>query len=193
MRLLFIDNFDSFSFNIVHALQGAGAEVEVRTHLELDDVALDDFQGIVVGPGPGTPEQSGPLLLRMKEWQSQKPMLGICLGMQAMGVLAGAPLGHAPCPVHGKPALIRHKPSGLFRGLPQNMQVGRYHSLMLHPWENEDLQPLAFSEDGVCMAVSWNSGLQVHYGVQFHPESILTPWGPQLLANWMTLLQSDSK
>ena len=188
MKLLFIDNFDSFSFNIVHALQATGSNVEVKTHLELDEVHLDHYDALVIGPGPGTPSSSGDLLAFMERASQRKPLLGICLGMQAMGELAGAELVHAQVPMHGKPSLIQHAGGPLFASIPVPMRVGRYHSLVLHSLSGTQAKILAETTEGECMAIEWQVGPLVHYGVQFHPESILTPEGQALIQNWVNTI-----
>ncbi len=185
MNLLFVDNFDSFSFNIVHALAATGAKVEVKTHLELDNLGLIDYAGVVIGPGPGTPSQSGDLLPFMQRASQQKPLFGICLGMQAMGELAGARLQHAGVPMHGKPSVIRHSGTRVFASMPAEMQVGRYHSLILTGLDASQANVLATTADGECMAIEWKVGSLTHVGVQFHPESILTPDGYTLIRNWV--------
>ena len=192
MNLLFIDNFDSFSFNIVHALQATGSTVEVKTHLELNEVHLDDYDALVIGPGPGTPSSSGELLAFMERALQRKPLLGICLGMQAMGELAGAELVHAQVPMHGKPSLINHTGGPLFASIPVPMKVGRYHSLVLQSLSGTQAKILAETADGECMAIEWHVGPWVHYGVQFHPESILTPEGQALIQNWVNAIGKDA-
>jgi anthranilate synthase/aminodeoxychorismate synthase-like glutamine amidotransferase len=188
VNLLFIDNFDSFSFNIVHALQATGSNVEVKTHLELDEVNWDLYDGLVIGPGPGTPSGSGDLLAFMERASQRKPLLGICLGMQAMGELAGAELVHAPVPMHGKPSMIAHAGGALFASIPNPMRVGRYHSLVLQSLSGTQAKILAETTEGECMAIEWKVGPMVHYGVQFHPESILTPEGQALIQNWVNTI-----
>ena len=192
MNLLFVDNFDSFSFNIVHALQATGSTVEVKTHMELNEVHLDDYDALVIGPGPGTPSSSGELLPFMERALQRKPLLGICLGMQAMGELAGAELVHAQVPMHGKPSLINHTGGPLFASIPVPMKVGRYHSLVLQSLSGTQARILAETADGECMAIEWQVGPLVHYGVQFHPESILTPEGQALIQNWVNAIGKDA-
>ena len=192
MNLLFVDNFDSFSFNIVHALQATGSTVEVKTHMELNEVHLDDYDALVIGPGPGTPSSSGELLPFMERALQRKPLLGICLGMQAMGELAGAELVHAQVPMHGKPSLINHTGGPLFASIPVPMKVGRYHSLVLQSLSGTQAKILAETADGECMAIEWQVGPLVHYGVQFHPESILTPEGQALIQNWVNAIGKDA-
>jgi anthranilate synthase/aminodeoxychorismate synthase-like glutamine amidotransferase len=192
VNLLFVDNFDSFSFNIVHALQATGSIVEVKTHLELDGVLLDRYDALVIGPGPGTPSSSGDLLPFMKKASQTKPLLGICLGMQAMGELAGAKLVHAEVPMHGKPSFLEHFVGPIFASIKAPMQVGRYHSLVLQSLSQSQAKSLAETKEGECMAIEWNTGSLVHYGVQFHPESILTPAGQVLIQNWVNTIQKGA-
>jgi anthranilate synthase/aminodeoxychorismate synthase-like glutamine amidotransferase len=192
VNLLFVDNFDSFSFNIVHALLVTGSNVDVKTHLELHQVNVDDYDALVIGPGPGTPSTSGVLLPFMNQASRRKPLLGICLGMQALGELAGAQLVHANVPMHGKSSVIRHTGGPLFASIPVDMPVGRYHSLVLDAVSQSEAKVLAQTQEGECMAIEWTVGERVHYGVQFHPESILTPHGQVLIQNWVDSLKTGA-
>jgi len=195
-RILFIDNLDSFTYNIVHYLSVGGAQVDILRVDEIGDVTeenwllgLKNFDGYVVGPGPGQPH-SHPMLMTTLEWTAGKlPVLGVCLGLQAIGQLYGWELTHGDAPVHGKPSFVEHSGQGIFQDLPNPMQVGRYHSLVIKPsLKVQDPKSLKIeaSCDGVVMAVS--DSMNQIWAVQFHPESILTPQGQLLINAWLKLL-----
>ena len=196
-RILFIDNLDSFTYNIVHYLSVGGAQVDV---VRIDEVVavdqadwllqLQKYDGYVVGPGPGQPH-SHPMLMSTLEWAVGKlPVLGVCLGLQAIGQLYGWELTHGEVPVHGKPSFVEHSGQGIFQDLPNPMQVGRYHSLVIKPpstggLESEMLR-IEATCDGAVMAVS--DLMKQIWAVQFHPESILTPEGQLLINAWIKQL-----
>ncbi|GAB3671486.1 anthranilate synthase component II [Halopiger thermotolerans] len=174
-RILVVDNYDSFAYNLVQYVGEIADEVVVRRNdeIDLEGVRELDPTGIVVSPGPGTPEEAGISIPLFAE--TAYPILGVCLGHQALCAANGAPVVHAPEVVHGKPSTVTHDGDGIFEGLPADFQVGRYHSLAV---EREDL-PDALEETarttderGVLMAVRHRE--RPHVGVQFHPESILT-------------------
>ncbi|MCA1818808.1 MAG: aminodeoxychorismate/anthranilate synthase component II [Thermoplasmatota archaeon] len=188
-RLLLVDNYDSFTYNLAHALSTAGAKVEVARN---DAVRVEDalgYDAIVLSPGPGHPAVPRDVgvcdpLLRSS---AGVPMLGVCLGMQAMGHVAGAPVVRAPKAVHGEASPVDLKPDPLWDGLPARIQAGRYHSLVVEEAGlPPDWKPLAHG-DGLLMAMRHRT--RPWWGVQFHPESILTPDGPRILANF--LLQAN--
>ncbi len=187
MKILLLDNYDSFTWNLVHYLRIAGAEVELWRNDELEPSAMDfKYHGMVVSPGPCTPLEAGNLMPVLNTAAGKMPILGICLGHQAIGLHFGCALKTARVPVHGKPRNIEHGGMGVFNGLPNPMQVGRYHSLVLDDIPaNGPLQVTALC-DGEVMAVQHRE-LPIT-GVQFHPESILTPQGQQLINNWIGLL-----
>jgi anthranilate synthase/aminodeoxychorismate synthase-like glutamine amidotransferase len=184
-RLLLVDNYDSFTYNLAHALSTAGARVEVARN---DAVSVADalaYDGLVLSPGPGHPAVARDVgvcdaLLRAAP---SLPILGVCLGMQAMGHVAGAPVVRAAQPVHGEASLVDLLPDPLWAGLPPRILAGRYHSLAVQESGlPADWAPLARG-DGLLMAMRhrWRPW----WGVQFHPESILTPQGPRILANFV--------
>lgn len=196
-RILFIDNLDSFTFNIVHYLSVGGAQVDV---VRIDEIVavnqvgwlleLQNYDGYVVGPGPGQPH-SHPMLMSTLEWTVGKlPVLGVCLGLQAIGQLYGWELTHGEVPVHGKPSFVEHSGQGIFQDLPNPMQVGRYHSLVIKPPSTGGLDPemlrIEATCDGAVMAVS--DLMKQIWAVQFHPESILTPEGQLLINAWIKQL-----
>lgn len=208
MRVLFIDNLDSFTFNLVHCLEVGGARVEVLRNEGEDWPGLSEKMAMcdawAVGPGPGRPQDYPHLLRAIKTYLGKKPLLGICLGQQAIAHVCGWDIVHAHFPMHGKPSLIEHNGQGLFENLPQNLQVGRYHSLVVtekqtgstneatmpqKPAENPVERPFALQVDARCegevMALS-NSDYGV-WAVQFHPESVLTPDGQSMIEKWLAL------
>ncbi|MFA9503714.1 aminodeoxychorismate/anthranilate synthase component II [Natrinema sp. H-ect1] len=174
-RVLVVDNYDSFAYNLVQYVGELADDVVVRRNDEIDLAGVRSLEptGIVVSPGPGTPQEAGISMPLFSE--TEYPILGVCLGHQALCAAHGAPVGHAPEVVHGKPSTITHDGTGLFDGLPETFQVGRYHSLSVERAGLPDaLEETARTTDerGVLMAVRHRE--KPHLGVQFHPESILT-------------------
>ncbi|WP_239641913.1 anthranilate synthase component II [Haloterrigena salina] len=174
-RLLVVDNYDSFAYNLVQYVGEVADEVVVRRNDEIDlaDLESIDPTGIVVSPGPGTPEEAGISIPLFAE--TEYPILGVCLGHQALCAANGAPVVRAPHVVHGKPSTVEHDGDGIFAALPETFQVGRYHSLAVDRADLPDaLRETARTTDerGVLMAVRHRE--KPHVGVQFHPESILT-------------------
>jgi anthranilate synthase/aminodeoxychorismate synthase-like glutamine amidotransferase len=182
--LLVIDNYDSFTWNLVQAFQVLGAEVDVRRHDQVDVPAALALgaDGLVISPGPGAPRDAGVSLPLIAAALGRLPLLGVCLGHQALCQALGARIVPARRLVHGKQSLVQHDGSGLFAGLPSPLPMGRYHSLAV-----EELPPslvaCAWAEDGEIMAVR-HASLPA-WGVQFHPESVLSPRGPELLAAFL--------
>ena len=194
--ILMIDNYDSFTFNLVQALQAAGADVRVVRNDKItgDEVAAladdpaADLRGIVISPGPGDPESAGVSVDTIRVAMDRRiPLLGVCLGMQSMGAAMGASIVRAPTLVHGEASEVVHDGTGLLEGMPETFPAARYHSLCVDPATlPADLYVSATSpEDGVVMGLRHRS-LPME-GVQFHPESVLTPDGPHLLANFLRL------
>ena len=187
-KILVIDNFDSFVFNLVQYLEQLGAEVEVVRNNEVDLDSLDKYDGILLSPGPGTPEDAGACVEVVgKALNKNKPLLGVCLGHQAIGVAFGAKVNQAPELLHGKTSEIHHDNQGLFFGLKPRFTATRYHSLAIDNSSVPDtLNVTAKTENGVIMAVKHKTApIQ---GVQFHPESILTEGGLDLIQNWLDSL-----
>lgn len=186
-RILVLDNYDSFVFNLVQYMQQLGAEVLVRRNDEIAvaDVAALAVDGVLISPGPGRPERAGisvPLVRYCA--QERLPLLGVCLGHQAIAVAFGGEVDRAPELLHGKTSEIRHDGSGLLSGLAQPFTATRYHSLAAREATlPAELTVAARSESGVVMALR-HASLPIH-GVQFHPESVLTQGGHVLLANWL--------
>jgi len=186
---LLIDNYDSFAYNLVHYLGELGAEVMVRRNDALtpaDALALAP-QAIVLSPGPCDPDRAGICLGLVRAAAGKLPVLGVCLGHQVIGQAFGGSVVHAPAPMHGKVSEIRHRGAGVFQGLPQPFRATRYHSLAVaRDGLPEALEVTAESEDGVIMGLRHRQ-IPVH-GVQFHPESIASESGHDLLRNFMDLV-----
>ncbi|SCX24827.1 aminodeoxychorismate/anthranilate synthase component II [Mycolicibacterium fluoranthenivorans] len=189
MQVLVVDNYDSFVFNLVQYLGQLGVQAQVWRN---DDERLADpagiaeqFDGILLSPGPGTPERAGasiPLVHAAAE--TGTPLLGVCLGHQAIGVAFGGTVDRAPELLHGKTSLVHHSNVGVLQGLPDPFTATRYHSLTILPETKPDvLEATGHTDSGVIMAVR-HTELPIH-GVQFHPESILTEGGHRMLANWL--------
>jgi para-aminobenzoate synthetase component II len=186
-RVLVVDNYDSFVFNIVQYLYQLGAECEVRRNDAVEVEESDAFDGVLLSPGPGTPAQAG-VCVRMVEHSAEtgKPVFGVCLGLQSIAVAFGAVVGRAPELLHGKTSGVIHDASGVFEGLPSPFTATRYHSLAVEPATvPPELLVTARTRTGVIMGVRHRS-LPIE-GVQFHPESVLTEGGHRLLANWLAV------
>jgi para-aminobenzoate synthetase component 2 len=186
-RILVVDNYDSFVFTIVGYLQQLGAECEVVRNDAVSPQDGADFDGVLVSPGPGTPEEAGVSMAMIEACAGlAQPMLGVCLGHQALGVVCGATVGRAPELLHGKTSQVLHDGSGVLAGLPSPFTATRYHSLTIDPPTlPAELVPNGHTSSGIVMGVR-HRDLPLH-GVQFHPESVLTRGGHRLLANWLEL------
>ena len=187
MKLLLLDNFDSFTFTLADYLRQLGAEVLVRRNdVPLTELQQLDFAAIVLSPGPGTPRQAGSLWSVIDFYHQQVPMLGVCLGHQALGEYFGAMLRRAARPVHGKVSEIATVgEDALFAGLPARLPVTRYHSLVLANDLPPLLAPLAYTTGPAPELMALRHRTLPLTGVQFHPEALLTPHGLPLLANWL--------
>lgn len=194
--ILLIDNYDSFTYNLVQLLREAGAEVEVvRNDVEEVEALLGrQPKGIVLSPGPGRPESAGVCLALLEE-QPDVPMLGVCLGHQCLGQAYGATIDRAEELMHGKTSEVRYDNDDLFADLSNPFTATRYHSLSVRPETVPDtLEPVAWSDDGTIMALRHKE--RPYWGVQFHPESVLTSEGPTLLRNFLRLcgeIQGDAR
>jgi len=184
-RVLVVDNYDSFVFTIVGYLQQLGAQCEVVRNDAIGPGAAAEFDGVLVSPGPGTPEEAGVSMAMIEACaEREQPMLGVCLGHQALGVVFGATVGRAPELLHGKTSAVLHDGTGVLAGLPSPFTATRYHSLTIDPPTLPDtLVANGHTASGIIMAVR-HPTLPLH-GVQFHPESVLTEGGHRLLANWL--------
>jgi para-aminobenzoate synthetase component 2 len=184
-RVLVVDNYDSFVYNLVQYLAQLGAGVEVRRNdvVELDE--FTDFDAVLVSPGPGTPERAGRSMeVISRAAERGTPVLGVCLGHQAIGAVWGGVIERAPELLHGKTSLVYHDGSGVLAGLPDPFTATRYHSLTINPSTVPDcLEVTGRTDSGVIMAVRHRE-LPVE-GVQFHPESVLTQGGHRMVANWL--------
>ena len=189
--ILVIDNYDSFTWNIVHYLRalGAGVRVERSDEISVADALGSGADGLLISPGPGGPVEAGISMDLVGACAAQRrPLLGICLGHQAIAAYYGARIGRAPVPMHGKTSAVRHDGSGLFAGLPSPFIAARYHSLIAEADGFPDsLMINATAEDGTIQGLRHPS-LPIH-GVQFHPESIASEGGHRLLANFLRSVQ----
>ncbi|MCG7594196.1 aminodeoxychorismate/anthranilate synthase component II [Mycobacterium sp. C3-094] len=192
MQVLVVDNYDSFVFNLVQYLGQLGVDAQVWRNdddrLSSDDAVAavaDEFDGVLLSPGPGTPERAGASIPLVRACAAATtPLLGVCLGHQAIGVAFGGTVDRAPELLHGKTSTVSHTDRGVLRGLPDPFVATRYHSLTILPETMPaELEVIARTEGGVVMGVR-HVELPIH-GVQFHPESILTQGGHRMLANWL--------
>lgn len=181
-----MDNYDSFVFNLVQYLYQLGAECEVLRNDEVSTAhAQDGFDGVLLSPGPGAPEQAGVCIDMVRHCaDTGVPVFGVCLGMQSMQVAYGGVVDRAPELLHGKTSLVEHEGRGVFAGLPSPFTATRYHSLAAEPETvPAELEVTARTQDGIIMGLRHRE-LPVE-GVQFHPESVLTEHGHRMLANWL--------
>jgi anthranilate synthase component 2 len=188
MKLLVIDNYDSFTYNLVHFLGELGADSTVfrNDKITLDEIAALAPEGIVLSPGPATPNEAGVCLAVIDRFKETIPILGVCLGHQAIGQAMGGDVIRAPELMHGKTSRINHTGKGLFRGLNSGFEATRYHSLIVKRETLPDtLEITATSDEGLIMGLQHKT-LPLH-GVQFHPESIASENGHALLQNFLTL------
>lgn len=191
---LLIDNYDSFTYNLYHFLGELGAEIEVRRNdaLSVTDAMALDTEGIVISPGPCDPDQAGISVDLVRAAAGVVPVLGVCLGHQALGQAMGGRIVRAPEPMHGKLSAIRHTGKGVFAGLPSPFESTRYHSLVVERDSLPDcLDITAETEDGVIMGVAHRQ-LPLH-GVQFHPESIASEHGHKLLNNFLEISRATRR
>ena len=188
MKILLLDNYDSFTYNLYDYLFQTGVECQVLRNdaLSLDAFERLGFEAIVFSPGPRRPADAGLMLPLIERFYDRVPMLGICLGHQAIGEFFGAKLIKAKVPMHGKTTAIRHTGHPLFKNIPTPFTVMRYHSLLLESLDDTPLHCLATTGDGEIMALEHRTLPLV--GVQFHPESILTEYGLQMLQNWVEMI-----
>ena len=187
-KLLLIDNYDSFTYNLVQAFLVLGAEVEVIRNdaITVEQALAGDYTHLCISPGPGTPHDAGVSIAMIRAFAGRLPIFGVCLGHQAIVEAFGGDVVRAPRLMHGKTSPVNHDGLGLFAGLDQPCEVGRYHSLIAAPDKMPaELQVCATTAEGEIMAVRHRT--YVIEGVQFHPESVLTPQGPQLMGNFLAM------
>ena len=185
-RVLVIDNYDSFVFNLVQYLGQLGVEVDVRRNDEVSVADAREYDGILISPGPGTPEDAGVCMDVVRQCAGDVPILGVCLGHQVIAAVYGGVVDRAPELLHGKTSQVEHEGAGVLAGLPERFTATRYHSLAVAPESVPDeLEVTGTTESGVIMALRHRE-LPVE-GVQFHPESVLTEGGHLLLANWLVM------
>lgn len=183
--ILLIDNYDSFTYNLYDYFARLGKEILVLKNDEVDSNSLNNYQfnRLVLSPGPNTPSESGNLMSILETAIDKVPILGICLGHQAIGQYFGAKLLHSELPMHGKVSELLHDGKGIYSGLPQKFNVCRYHSLILKEIEETDLIQNAHTISGECMGF-YHKNLPIT-GIQYHPEAILTEYGIDILDNWI--------
>ena len=185
MKIVIIDNYDSFTYNLSHLVKELGADVTVVRNDQFELPALERYDKIVLSPGPGIPSEAGLLLDVIRAYAGRKPMLGVCLGHQAIGEVFGAKLENLAEVYHGVATDCEHFSNDpIFNGMPRHFEVGRYHSWVVSKDGLPDcLEVTATSPDGNIMALR-HKRYPVH-GIQFHPESVLTPLGRQIVGNWL--------
>ena len=180
--ILIIDNYDSFVFNIARYVEELGreAKVERNDRIDVEKILASGASGLIVSPGPCTPNEAGISTEAVQKLSGKLPILGICLGHQCIGQAFGAAVTRAGTPMHGRASVVTHDRTGLFAGLPERFRVGRYHSLIVSDIEGApDISACAWSEDGEIMGIQHRR--HPTFGVQFHPESVLTDQGYALL------------
>lgn len=186
MKILVIDNYDSFTYNLVQLIGKFSEDIIVKRN---DKVSLEEIEKInpdkiVISPGPGVPKDSGISIDILKTVGKVKPVLGVCLGHQAIGEVFGAKVVHAPVLMHGKSTMVQHSGEGIYYNVNQNFEAGRYHSLIIdYDSLTSDLEVTSQTEDGIIMGIK-HKVFPIE-GIQFHPESILTPEGETIIRNWM--------
>ncbi|WP_430404382.1 anthranilate synthase component II [Fluviicola sp.] len=186
MKIAVIDNFDSFVFNLIRYIKEEEHEVLIQRNNQIDFEILESADGILLSPGPGIPSEAGQLLEVIQRFHGRKPILGVCLGHQAIATHFGDALIPCPEPIHGKSSRITitgH--SDIFQDLPKEIEVGRYHSWQTEISPSSELEITAITQDAVVMAIQHK--VYPTLGVQFHPESILTPLGRKMIQNWLKI------
>lgn len=189
--ILLIDNYDSFTYNVYQAVANLGHPLQVvrNDRISLADISVANYDAIIISPGPGTPDDAGLSKQIVREFAGKLPILGICLGHQVIGEVFGGNVVRAPQPVHGKTTEVVHQGDGLYTDLPQPFTAGRYHSLIVEESSlPECLEVTARNEENLIMGLRHRQ-FNVQ-GVQFHPESILTPVGDKLLANFLSSIEA---
>jgi anthranilate synthase component 2 len=187
--ILLFDSYDSFTYNLKDYLEQCGADVLVvkNDQYTLEELTQFQFDGIVLSPGPKNPEESGILMDVIAHYIDKKPILGVCLGHQAIGIHFGIELQQMDVPMHGKVSIIHTEDHPMFEEIPPAFEVCRYHSLVLPDFEHEELEILAYSNDHRVMAIAHKS-LPV-WGMQYHPEAILTQFGIKMIQNYLNMVK----
>ena len=188
MKILVIDNYDSFTFNLVQYVGKYTDDIVIKRNDEVNLAEIKEINPdkIIISPGPGRPEDSNVSLDVIKELGKTIPVLGVCLGHQGIGQMFGAKISNAPILMHGKTSRIKHDNKTIFKNIPQNFQAGRYHSLIIDRDSlNGELEITSVTEDNIIMGVRHKK--YPIEGIQFHPESILTPEGVNIIKNWIEL------
>ena len=186
MKVLLVDNFDSFTFNLFHLLEGVGVDVIVKRNNEVSDLDLLNCDKIILSPGPGIPSEAKGMIEVIEKMHLNKPILGVCLGMQALAEFFGDSIYNLPKVYHGVQKKIHiHSSTDLFKGIALSTNVALYHSWGVRIGEKSILKPLAYSEDNILMSFK-HKKLPI-YGIQFHPESILTDKGREILINFIEM------
>ena len=191
--ILVIDNYDSFTYNLVQYLGELGATLRVfrNDQLALDEIRALQPSHILISPGPGDPTETGISNAVIREMHNAIPILGVCLGHQCMGYVFGGKVTRAPRLMHGKTSRVFHRGLGIFQGMPNPFDAGRYHSLIVQEPLPEPLIVTAFTDQGEVMGLQHKSAPM--FGVQFHPESVLTPNGKQLLKNFLKMTRGTAQ
>lgn len=183
-KILIVDNYDSFVFNLAQYLAQLGAEVDVRRNDEVAPADADGYDGVLLSPGPGDPHDAGVCIEMVQACAGRRPVFGVCLGHQAIGAAFGGIVSRAPELLHGKTSMVHHAGGGVLAGLPEPFQATRYHSLAVERASvPSELEITGWTDSGVVMALRHHE-LDIE-GVQFHPESVLTEGGHRMLANWL--------
>ena len=196
MRVLLIDNFDSFTYNLVHVMGDVGitAEVHRNNALTVAEAIAIEADGIVISPGPCDPDRAGICLeLIQAAADAKRPLLGVCLGHQALGQVFGGKVVRAPAPMHGKTSPVRHDNTSLFKGLPSPFKATRYHSLVVDAASSPNMLTVTAQSDGDDLIMGYQHQDLPLFGVQFHPESIATDHGRQIFANFKELATASAK
>lgn len=186
MRILLIDNFDSFTYNLVHYIEREDIHIKVVRNNQLNELSWSDFDKVIISPGPGLPNEAGTLMTFLNEAWGKIPILGVCLGLQAIALYEGGCLYNLNEVKHGiSTLLIKNTESKLFKGLPDSFKIGLYHSWAATPKDVPNFNIIGTSQEGVLMAIEHKT-LPI-FGVQFHPESILTEHGKEIIANFLAI------
>ena len=186
--ILVVDHYDSFVYNLVQLVEGSGQPTRVirSDAASAEELVAAEPEGVILSPGPGRPEDAGCFVELVRILDERTPLLGVCLGHQALGAAFGARVVRAPEPVHGKASAVHHDGAGVLAGLPSPFEAGRYHSLVVDEASlPPEVEVTARTQDGLVMGLQHRT--LPRFGVQFHPESILTPEGPRIVANFLAL------